>query len=504
MKTNHYSALTAFILFAGLTQAQITIDSSDMYVSPDTFNIVKTTNAGSLDIKTAGMQTWDFRSMKADSVQPVYLRNLSSTNPVDNKFKDAEMVLERPGEGNAYLILTKDSLTVDGFADFNFDANIKADVNLDPDLKLMEFPVNYQNTFNTKAVIDSTIDTTILVFGIPAFNKLRVVAELEQNTTCDAYGDLKTVQTTFNTIRLRTVEKQTVTAFGRQITTGTWTQVQQTITVTNRYTWLAKNRGYQVAEVTTDSTDQNILTAQFLLVDSLYGYINDEKNPNCFGESNGSASFKTIIGSKNYTYDWGASANNQQTSTATNLKAGTHILTVTDLRTTETFIDTLVLTNPDSLLASIVFDSSETSAGKDGKIEVVASGGTPPYTYSWDRSSSTGVLADDLEGGVHTITIKDVKGCAKVLTKEISTVVSVEAIELNNKLSLYPNPSNGLITVNGLLEVTKISIVDITGAEVLNADITPNEDLDISVLKPGIYFLRVNENIETSLKLLVQ
>ena len=95
MKTNHYSALTAFILFAGLTQAQITIDSSDMYVSPDTFNIVKTTNAGSLDIKTAGMQTWDFRSMKADSVQPVYLRNLSSTNPVDNKFKDAEMVLER-------------------------------------------------------------------------------------------------------------------------------------------------------------------------------------------------------------------------------------------------------------------------------------------------------------------------------------------------------------------------------------------------------------------------
>ena len=113
-------------------------------------------------------------------------------------------------------------------------------------------------------------------------------------------------------------------------------------------------------------------------------------------------------------------------------------------------------------------------------------------------------MADDLEGGVHTITIKDVKGCAKVLTKEISTVVGLEAIKLNNKFSLYPNPSNGLITVNGLLEVAKISIVDITGAEVLKADITPNEGLDISVLKPGIYFLRVNEKIETSLKLLVK
>ena len=504
MKTNHYLTLMAALLFGALAHAQITIDSSDMYVSPDTINIVKTNNAGALDIKTSGPQTWDFRSLKADSVQQIIIRDLSSSDPVDNKFKDAQMVLERPGEGNAYLVLTKDSLTVDGIADFNFDASIKADVNLDPNLKLMEFPVTYLSSFNTKAVIDSTIDTTILVFGIPAFNKLRVVAELDQTTTCDAYGSLKTVQTTFNTVRLRTVEKQTTTAFGRQITTGTWTELQKTVTVTNRYTWLAKNRGYQVAEVTTDSLDKNILTAQFMLVDSLYGYIDEENNPNCFGESNGSASFKTVIGSKNYTYNWGASANNQQTSTATNLKAGTHIITVTDIKTTETFVDTVVLINPDSLLASIVFDSSETSAGKDGKIEVVASGGTPPYTYSWDRSSSTGVLADDLEGGIHKVTIKDVKGCAKVLTKEISTVVGIESVQMINELSVYPNPSNGLITIKGLTEIAKISIVDITGAEVLNADITPNEDLDVSVLKPGIYFLSVNENIETTLKLVVK
>ncbi len=504
MKTNHYLTLIATLLFGTVTQAQITIDSSDMYVSPDTFNIVKSNNAGALDIKTAGMQSWDFRSIKADSVQQIYIRDLSSSNPVDNKFKNAQMVLERPGEGNAYLVLTKDSLTVDGIADFNFDANIKADVNLDPNLKLMEFPINYLNTFNTKAVIDSTIDTIILVFGVPAFNKLRVVAELDQSTTCDAFGSLKTVQTTFNTVRLRTVEKQTTTAFGRQITTGTWTEVQKTVTITNRYTWLAKGRGYQIAEVTTDELDQNILTAQFMLVDSLYGYIDEENNPNCYGESNGSASFKTVIGSKNYTYNWGSSANNQQTSTATNLKAGTHIVTVTDVKTSETFSDTVVLTNPDSLLASIVFDSSETSAGKDGKIEVVASGGTPPYTYSWDRSTSTGVLADDLEGGLHKVTIKDVKGCAKVLTKEISTVVGIESVQLINELSVYPNPSNGLITIKGLIEIAKISIVDIAGKEVLNTDIAPNEDLDVSVLNSGIYFLSVNENNETTLKLVVQ
>ena len=120
-------------------------------------------------LKTSGAQTWDFRSLKADSVQQIIIRDLNSGDPVDNKFKDAKMVLERPGEGNAYLILTKDSLTVDGIADFNFDANLKADVNLDPDLKLMEFPIGYQNTYTTTAVIDSTIDTIIRVFGVPRF-----------------------------------------------------------------------------------------------------------------------------------------------------------------------------------------------------------------------------------------------------------------------------------------------------------------------------------------------
>lgn len=259
-----------------------------------------------------------------------------------------------------------------------------------------------------------------------------------------------------------------------------------------------------MAEVTTDSIDQNILTAQFLLVDSLYGFISEHSDPNCYGESNGSATFKTVIGSKNYTYAWGASANNQQTAAASNLPAGTHIVTVTDVKTTETFIDTIVLTNPDSLVASIVFDSSETSAGKDGKIEVLASGGTPPYTYAWDRSSSNGVLADDLEGGIHKITIKDDKGCTKVLTQELASAVGINSNVKNDAINVYPNPASGLITIKGVAMDTEITIVDLTGSTVINSKITSSEQLDISGLKPGIYFLSATKNIESTIKLIVQ
>src|SRR6056300_1563598 len=100
MKKLEYLLIFFLSLVGTKTFGQITIDSSDLYVAPDTINVVKTTNAGALDIKTSGQQTWDFRALKADSVQQIILRKLDGANPVDNKFQSAEMVLERPGEGN--------------------------------------------------------------------------------------------------------------------------------------------------------------------------------------------------------------------------------------------------------------------------------------------------------------------------------------------------------------------------------------------------------------------
>ncbi len=498
--TSTIIAVCSSVLLSG----QITVDSSDLYTSPDTINVVKTTNAGALDIKTSGSQTWDFRSLKADSVQQILIRDLDNGNPVDNKFKNANMVLERPGEGNAYLFLSRDSLTVDGFADFQFDANLTADVDLDPNLKLMSLPISYTDTFSTYAVIDSTQDTVIRQFGIQIADSIRVVAELSQFTECDAYGPLQTIQNIFNTIRLRTVETQTTTIYFHQPGASSFTQYgSPTVETIHRYTWLAKNRGYQVAEVTTDDTDQNILTAQFTLIDSLYGYIDNQSNPNCYGEANGSASFKTIIGSNFYTYNWSTSAGSQQTATATGLKAGTHTVTVSDVKSGATFTDTVVLTNPDSLVAQIVSFTNESDSGKDGSIEAAVSGGTPPYTFAWDRSNSNIGIAENLEGGVHKVTIKDSKGCTKVLEQELTSTVGIASLETKS-FKVFPNPVKGFLFIDGLLESTDVSIIDITGHEIIRTEVGPSQPINMEQLGRGMYLVQFTIDNQTKMHRIIK
>lgn len=508
MKKLEYLLLFFLSLFGTNTFGQITIDSSDLYVAPDTINVVKTTNAGALNIKTSGQQTWDFRALKADSVQQIILRKLDGANPVDNKFQSAEMVLERPGEGNAYLVLTKDSLVVDGIADFRFDASITADVDLDPDLKLMQLPINYQDSFSTFAVIDSTIDSIVRVGPVPVFDSIRVQAELDQRTKCDGYGNLLTVQTTFNTIRLKTIEKQTVKVYGHQISNGQWTELTQfqTITITNRYTWLAKNRGYQVAEVTTDELDQNILTAQYTLIDSLFGYVDNQNNPNCYGESNGSANFLPVVGSGFYSFQWSASAGSQQTRTATGLEAGKHIITVTDIKTNQTFVDTVELVNPDSLIAKIDGFTNESDSGKDGKIEVSVSGGTPPYNFTWDKSNSNIGIAENLEGGEHTVTVKDSKGCTRVLKQTLSSAVGIKNIASNN-ISVYPNPATNKLYVKRVDTKLEVLIIDVTGKLIQHDSVDSTTPIDISELESGVYFTTLRDEatgINQTIRLIVE
>ncbi len=508
MKLKQYSILSLLTFGIFSLSAQIVVDSSDLYVSPDTINVVKTTNASILDLNDltgSGNQSWDFTPLKADSVQQIIIRNTDNSNPVDNKFTDAKMVVQRPGEGNAYLLLTADSLTVDGFADFVFDAGITADVNLDPNLKLIDLPVSYLDVYSTSARIDSTIDSNIFLGPIRVADSIRVEAILEQTTTVGAYGPLKTVQTNFNTLRLKTVEKQTTIVYIHQIAGGTgWREQDRSVATINRYTWLAKDRGYQVAEVTTDSAETSILTAQFMLIDSLYGFMTDQVNPNCYGEDQGTATFKKVIGSNNITYAWSASTGSQTTATATKLTAGTHTVTVTDNNSNQTFVDSVVLTEPDSLQINIISVIDETNAGKDGSIEIAVAGGSPPYTFSWDKSTSNIALAQNLEGGTHTITVKDVPGCTKIITQDLTSAVGMTELHMSN-IEVFPNPATSKIQISGFEGQATISIINYAGQLVLEKDILNSEFVSIENLEKGVYFLNIyNEEASTTHSIVVQ
>lgn len=137
----------------------------------------------------------------------------------------------------------------------------------------------------------------------------------------------------------------------------------------------------------------------------------------------GSATAIATGGATPYTYLWSASANNQTTSTATNLAPGTHSVTVTDLNGCAA-IGMVTITQPGAPQATISGSSPAACNSNSGSATVSATGGTSPYTYKWNNPGmSTTATVANLSAGTYTVTVTDSAGCTA--TAQVSIAASL-------------------------------------------------------------------------------
>ncbi|MCC7301156.1 MAG: gliding motility-associated C-terminal domain-containing protein [Bacteroidia bacterium] len=132
-----------------------------------------------------------------------------------------------------------------------------------------------------------------------------------------------------------------------------------------------------------------------------------QTNPVCNGQCTGTATVTASGGTPGYSYTWSPSGGNA--ATATGLCAGNYTVTVTDANGC-TRTATYTITQPPALSASTSTTIS-TCGLPNGSATVVASGGTPGYTYLWSPSGATTATATGLLAGSYTVTITDANGC---------------------------------------------------------------------------------------------
>ncbi len=144
---------------------------------------------------------------------------------------------------------------------------------------------------------------------------------------------------------------------------------------------------------------------------------NTDNDVTCNGDADGQGSVSVTGGTPGYTYLWSASAGNQTTSTASNLPAGTHEITVTDTNGC-TITSTVNINEPTALALSTTVDNDVScNAGTDGQATASATGGTPNaagnYMYQWSASTGgqTTATAFNLPAGMHDVTVTDDNGC---------------------------------------------------------------------------------------------
>jgi gliding motility-associated-like protein len=168
-------------------------------------------------------------------------------------------------------------------------------------------------------------------------------------------------------------------------------------------------------------------------------------NVSCSNQANGSIYLTIDQGEPPYNYEWSTGAT---TLNLTNQPAGQYVLTVTDNNgCISLFIDTI--TQPD-LIQLLSFLNNPKCDLSNGDITVVPSGGTSPYTYSWNTGQTSSTIAG-LNTGTYTLTVTDINGCTSTLTDSIfnSGSPSVTLVQLDSVSCNGLSDGNINVDVNG-------------------------------------------------------
>ncbi|MBL0340554.1 MAG: gliding motility-associated C-terminal domain-containing protein [Bacteroidetes bacterium] len=128
----------------------------------------------------------------------------------------------------------------------------------------------------------------------------------------------------------------------------------------------------------------------------------------CNGSGDGTASVSVLGGVTPYSYNWTGGTTGV---TASNLVAGTYIVTVTDANGCSTALAATVL-EPLPITIQQQLTNISCNGLSDGSLILTPGGGTAPYSYSWLQSGLSGHDNSNLSAGNYTVVVSDANGCS--------------------------------------------------------------------------------------------
>lgn len=193
-----------------------------------------------------------------------------------------------------------------------------------------------------------------------------------------------------------------------------------TLVITNPSTEMS---GYVYRVVAYGSCLPVVVSAQVTLTVSIVSASTDVVPVSCNGASDGSITLTPSGGTAPYTYNWGGGITEKD---RTGLAPGQYFVLVTDSKGCSGLVSAII-TQPSALVVA----ASQTNScfgASNGTATVTATGGTAPYSYSWNTvPQQTGSTATGLAPGDYIVTVTDDNNCSKTQSFTIIENASISA-----------------------------------------------------------------------------
>jgi hypothetical protein len=143
---------------------------------------------------------------------------------------------------------------------------------------------------------------------------------------------------------------------------------------------------------------------------------------------------------------------------------------------------------PTAITATI--SSTPTEIGSNtGTATVTPSGGTPPYTYSWNNLT-TAPTTGGLNAGNYCVTITDSNCATQTVCIDVQEIVATSnTTNANISFRLSPNPTSDMIHIKTDLTNYTAILSDLTGKVLLSQQ--DAKACDLSAFANGTYFITI-------------
>ncbi len=215
----------------------------------------------------------------------------------------------------------------------------------------------------------------------------------------------------------------------------------------------------------------------------------------CYDGIDGSLMVEVEGGTPPYSYSLD-NINFQPDPIFPNLSAGAYLVWIQDDGGNSMAVGPILVEQPEMANVELIVSDNDVTVN-------VISGGVPPYVYSIDAGPfvSNNVF-ENLPDGVHTFSVEDALGCIIFTGDQEVMSTSIFHLEQSIPLSVYPNPSNGVLWINvGLLlnEPVYVDVYDVSGRIISRerAVIPTNGSfpMELNNLQNGCYLISIKDSM---------